>query len=287
MTILFGNRRFATALFDGMKGMGRLWQASGTVQAVLQPGLLEQAAEAGLRSLFIGFETLNENNLRTVGKHHNLHENYELAVKRLRDHGVMVNASFVFGMEYDDLSVFNRTTEWAINNGIETATFHILTPYPGTRLYDRLKQQGRILTEDWSLYDTRHAVYKPTRMSAEELEAGCQQAYDDFYSWSGIWKSAMVKGDYKDQLRHLAYAGGWQKFEKVWAAIVSAGQLPKMIPLLEATLAGFGVYRNPKAIGSHPGVDFQNQRKTDTFGFRLKAYLCLWHRCGGATSDGG
>jgi len=258
---LFGNRRFATALFDGMKGMGRLWQAAGTVQAILQPGLLERAVEAGLRSLFIGFETLNENNLQTVGKYHNLHENYELAIKRLRDLGVMVNASFVFGMDYDDLSVFNRTTEWAIHNGIETAAFHILTPYPGTRLYDRLKRQGRILTEDWDLYDTRHAVYKPTRMSDEELEAGYQQAYDDFYSWSGIWQSAMVKPDYKDQLRHLAYSAGWKKCEKLWGKIIAAGQLPKMIPLLEATLAGFGVYRNPKASARTLASIFRTKEK--------------------------
>ena len=258
---LFGNRRFATSLFDGMRGMGRLWQAAGTVQTVLQPGLLEKAVDAGLRSLFVGFETLNENNLKTVGKYHNLHENYELAIKRLRDHGVMVNASFVFGMDYDDLSVFDRTAEWAVRNGIETATFHILTPYPGTRLYDRLKEQGRILTEDWNLYNTRHAVYKPTKMDAEELEAGYQQAYQDFYRWSGIWKSAMVKTDYKDQLRHLAYAGGWKKFEKVWAAVVKAGQLPKMIPLLEATLAGFGVYRNPKASARTLASIFRTKEK--------------------------
>ena len=243
---LFGNRRFATALFDGMRGMGRLWQAAGTVQTVLQPGLLERAVDAGLRSLFVGFETLNENNLKTVGKYHNLHENYELAIKRLRDNGVMVNASFVFGMDYDDLSVFDRTVEWAVSNGIETATFHILTPYPGTRLYGRLKEQGRILSENWNLYDTRHAVYKPTKMDAEELEAGFQQAYQDFYSWSGIWQSAMVKADYKDQLRHLAYAAGWKKFEKVWTKVIEAGKLPKMIPLLESTLAGFGVYKNPR-----------------------------------------
>ncbi len=243
---LFGHRQFATSLFDGMKGMGRLWQAAGTVHSILQPGLLEKAVESGLRSLFVGFETLSDSNLETVGKFHNLHENYERAVKRCRDLGVMINASFVFGMDYDDLSVFGRTVDWAVQNGIETSTFHVLTPYPGTRLYDRMKKQGRILTEDWNQYDTRHAVYKPTKMDALELEAGYQQAYKDFYSWSGIWKAAMTKPEYKTQLRHLAYTAGWKKFETLWAAVVRSGQLPKMIPLLEATLAGFGLFRNPK-----------------------------------------
>lgn len=243
---LFGNRQFATTLFDGMKGMGRLWQAAGTVHSILQPGLLEKAVESGLRSLFVGFETVNPDNLESVGKFHNMHENYEKAIKRLHDHGVMVNASFVFGMDFDDLSVFNRTVDWAVRNGIETATFHVLTPYPGTRLYQRLKKQGRILSQDWNLYDTRHAVYKPVKMDAAELEAGYQQAYTDFYSWSGIWKAALTKPEYKTQLRHLAYTAGWKKFEKLWAAAVHAGQLPKMIPLLEATLSGFGQFKNPK-----------------------------------------
>lgn len=243
---LFGNRQFATALFEGMRGMGRLWQAAGTVHSVLQPGLLEKAVDAGLRSLFIGFETLNESNLESVGKFHNLHENYQRAIKRLHEHGVMINASFVFGMDFDDLSVFDRTVDWAVRNGIETATFHVLTPYPGTRLYRRMKKQGRILSEDWNLYDTRHAVYKPMKMDAEELEAGYSQAYKDFYSWSGIWAAAMTKPEYKTQLRHLAYTAGWKKFEKVWAAVVRSGQLPKAIPLLEATLAGFGLYKTSR-----------------------------------------
>ncbi len=252
---LFGNTRFATSLFDGMRGMGKLWQAAGTVHSVLQPNLMERAVDAGLRSLFIGFESLNESNLEAVGKFHNLHENYERVVKRLHDLGVMINASFVFGMDFDDLSVFNRTVEWAVRNGIETATFHILTPYPGTRLYDRMRKQGRILSHDWNLYDTRHAVYKPTKMDAEELEAGYQQAYKDFYSWSGIWQAAMTKPEYKTQLRHLAYTAGWKKFEKLWAAVVRTGQLPKMVPLLEATLSGFGVYKNPRPKKQmHPSI---------------------------------
>jgi radical SAM superfamily enzyme YgiQ (UPF0313 family) len=127
---LFGAPRFAAALFDGMRGMGRLWQAAGTVNAVLAPGLLERAVESGLRSLFVGFETLNPANLAEQRKYQNQHRNYAEAVRRLHDLGVMINGSFVFGMDADDGSVFERTVEWAIGQGIETATFHVLTPYP-------------------------------------------------------------------------------------------------------------------------------------------------------------
>ena len=122
--------------------MGRLWQAAGTVQSVMRPGLLEQAAACGLRSLFVGFETLNPTNLREQHKYQNLNRDYAAAIRRLHDLGVMVNASFVFGMDEDDESVFERTVEWAIAHGIETATFHILTPYPGTALYKRMEARG-------------------------------------------------------------------------------------------------------------------------------------------------
>jgi len=163
---LFGDTRFARELFEGMKGMGRLWQAAGTVQSVLSPGLMEAAVESGLRSLFIGFETLDAANLESQHKLHNLNRDYAAVVRRLHELGVMINASFVFGMDGDDDGVFDRTVAWAVGHSIETATFHILTPYPGTALYARLEAAGRITTHDWDLYDTRHAVFRPARMSA-------------------------------------------------------------------------------------------------------------------------
>src|SRR5215472_7697842 len=148
---LFGAPRFASALFEAMRGMGRLWQAAGTVTSVLAPKLIEQAVASGLRSLFVGFETLDPTNLREQRKYQNLHRSYADAIARLHDLGVMINGSFVFGMDQDDASVFDRTVEWAIEQGIETATFHILTPYPGTALYKRMEAQGRLITGDWNL----------------------------------------------------------------------------------------------------------------------------------------
>src|SRR6185295_17482179 len=149
---LLGNPHFATSLFDGMKGMGRLWQAAGTVQSILKSGLLEKAVASGLRSLFVGFETLSPNNLAQQNKYQNLNRDYSMAIRRLHDLGVMVNGSFVFGMDDDDESVFDRTVEWAIKQGIETATFHILTPYPSTDLHSKMQQEGRMLHRNWDLY---------------------------------------------------------------------------------------------------------------------------------------
>lgn len=243
---LFGQARFAAALFEGMRGMGRLWQAAGTVQSVLKPGLLEKAVASGLRSLFVGFETLNPNNLREQNKYQNLNRDYSAAIRRLHDLGVMINGSFVFGMDNDDESVFERTVEWSVSQGIETATFHILTPYPGTALYQRMAAQGRLLHSDWNLYDTRHVVYRPARLAPEVLEAGYWQAYRDFYRWGAIFKGASSKADVTGRLRHVAYAGGWKKFEPLWDWVIRAKRVTRMLPALEAILSGFGRFTNDR-----------------------------------------
>jgi radical SAM superfamily enzyme YgiQ (UPF0313 family) len=202
--------------------------------------LLEQAAHSGLCSLFVGFETLNPHNLRAQHKYQNLNRDYGAAIRRLHDLGVMVNASFVFGMDDDDDTVFDRTVAWAIQQGIETSTFHILTPYPGTALHQRLSSEGRITHANWDKYDTRHVVFQPTRLSPENLEAGYWRAYHEFYRWGSIFKSAAAHAQPIDQLRHIAYAGGWKKFEPLWDAVIRAKRVAHTLPLLENILAGFG-----------------------------------------------
>lgn len=237
---LLGNVSFASALFDGMRGMGRLWQAAGTVDSALRPGLLEKAVACGLRSLFVGFETLGEEDLRAQGKRHNLGRDYAAAIRRLHDHGVMVNASFVFGFDGDDPAVFDRTVEWAIAQGVETATFHVLTPYPGTDLFRRMEAEGRLLHREWDLYDTRHAVFRPARMTPLQLEDGYWGAYRDFYRWGSILRGAATKPDLTGRLRHAAYAIGWKKCEPIWDLLIRARRVGRALPILERVLSGEG-----------------------------------------------
>lgn len=238
---LFGSPPFAEALFDGMRGMNRLWQAAGTVKAVLeQPRVLEKAVASGLRSLFVGFETVNSANLSDQRKYQNIGRDYAAAIRRLHELGVMVNGSFVFGMDHDGPDVFARTVEWAIEQGIETATFHILTPYPDTALHRRMDADGRMLHRDWDLYDTRHVVFKPARLAPSELEGGYWQAYRDFYRWGSILRSASTKEDLRGRLRHVAYAGGWKKFEPLWDLLIRSRQVLHALPLLETILSAGG-----------------------------------------------
>lgn len=244
---LFGDPRFASALFDGMKGMKRLWQAAGTVKSVLAPRLLKKAADSGLRSLFVGFETLNPRNLLEQNKFQNLNRDYTVAIHRLHEAGVMINGSFVFGMDDDDETVFERTVEWAIEQGIQTSTFHILTPYPGTALYQRMQAQGRMTSDDWDLFDTRHVVFKPARMTPEALESGYWRAYREFYTWGSIFRGAWAKPGLRERLRHVAYAGGWKKFEPLWDWAIRARRVTSLLPMLEAVLTGFGSHPSSKS----------------------------------------
>jgi radical SAM superfamily enzyme YgiQ (UPF0313 family) len=201
------------------------------------PNLLEKAVVSGLRSLFVGFETLNPLNLKTQHKLQNLNRDYNTVIHRLHDLGVMINGSFVFGMDDDDETVFERTVEWAICHGLETATFHILTPYPGTILNERLATAGRITSHNWDLYDTRHVVFQPLNLSPETLEAGYWRAYRDFYRWGSILRSAKVQEDWVERLRHIAYVSGWKKNEPFWDWVIRAKRVGDFLPLLEKILS--------------------------------------------------
>ncbi|MDD3118088.1 MAG: radical SAM protein [Victivallales bacterium] len=234
---LLGDPGLARELFREMRGMGRVFQGAATVASILHGDLIEAAAAAGLRSLFVGFETFSPENLRQSNKNQNLQQDYRAAVRRLHDLGIMINGSFVFGLDHDDQDVFQRTVDWGVDNAITTATYHILTPYPGTRLYERMAAAGRLTTADWELYDTRHAVFTPARMTAAELEAGCWRAYREFYRWRNIWTAARTHSSWQHQLKHFFYTAGWKKFEPVWTAVVNLGGLRYALPLVELLLA--------------------------------------------------
>jgi radical SAM superfamily enzyme YgiQ (UPF0313 family) len=234
---LFANKKFTASLFEGMRGMNRVFQAAGTVKSILDDDLIEKAADAGLRSLFVGFETLSEDNLHKSKKYHNIGSEYSQAIMRLHDLGIMINASFVFGMDSDTREVFSQTVNWAVEKAVTTATFHILTPYPGTKLFQELMDQGRITSQNWDLYDTRHAVFQPAKMAPIELEQGYWWAYRQFYRTSNILHAGLNHDSPKHVIKHLAYAFGWKKMEPLWKLLINAGQLTRMHPILEAILS--------------------------------------------------
>ncbi len=233
---IFADKKLAREIFRQMRGMNKVFQGAVTVGAVLADDTIELAYEAGFRSAFIGFESINAGNLLAVNKWSNLGQNYNEAIKKLDQLGIMINGSFIFGLDEDTLDVFDRTTEWAINRGITTATHHILTPYPGTALFAKMEYEKRILTKNWSLYDTRHLVFQHPVISQKQMEGGYKRAYDTFYKWGNIIKSSTEHETLKMKLKHLSYAGGWKKFEPVWNFIIKNEFLAKTRIALEKTL---------------------------------------------------
>lgn len=247
---LLGNARFAEALFEGMKGMNRVFQGAATVDSILRGNLIEKAAEAGLRSLFVGFETFSPQNLKQSNKKQNLEKDYTAAVKRLRSLGIMINGSFVFGLDEDDKDVFKRTVDWGVKNSITTSTYHVLTPYPGTELFRQMEEQGRILHRNWDKYDTRTVVYQTRGMTADELEAGYWWAYKEFYKWSNIFEASLGHDLLTHKLKHFFYAGAWKKFEPVWNFLIKTKNLNNTLPLLEGVLSKVkGGYKKEQARG--------------------------------------
>lgn len=164
------------------------WNAAVSINAAYDAELLDLMQRSGCQGLFIGIESVNAESLRGVHKGQNSVSRYEEAIRAIHDRGIMVNASFVFGLDGDTPDVFRDTVDFIVRNRIETVTSHIMTPYPGTVLYDRMQQEGRITTDDLSLYNTANVVFRPKQMTAEQLCNGYLQVYREVYSFRNIWR---------------------------------------------------------------------------------------------------
>ena len=231
---LMGNRVEARKLFKLLKNYNFTWQAAASIDTAYTPGFLTEAYESGCRSLFVGFESISKDNMKSANKIQNQKYDYEDAIKRFHDAGIMINGSFVYGLDNDGPGVFEETLEFSIKNKIETATFHILTPFPGTKLFKDMEEGGRILHYNWDKYDTRHAVYKPLLMSPKELEKGYWWSYKEFYSYKSIFQRS---SGLTNPLKRLAYNIAWKKMDGIWDFIIKHDFLKYIIPLFEKGLA--------------------------------------------------
>ncbi len=171
------------------------WNAAVSLNIALDTDLLDLMKRSGCEGLFIGFESVNEESLQAVHKGQNSLGRYEQAVRNIHERGMMVNASFVFGLDGDTPETFRATLDWIVRNRIETVTSHIMTPYPGTVLYDRLKAEGRITTDDLSRYNTANVVFQPKQMTAQELQSGYLWMYRQIYSFRNILRRMPEKPD--------------------------------------------------------------------------------------------
>ena len=208
-----GNPSWTKKFLAQIKPLGLKYNAAVTSNIVDMPDILDDLKESGCQSLFIGFESINDKAIDSVNKVQNSVGKYERLVEELHKRGIMINASFVFGLDEDDSSVFEKTLDWIVKNKIETVTSHILTPYPGTRLYENLHKQGRITDFDLSKYNTANVVYRPKNMTQEELYKGYLWIYKEVYSFKNIVKR--LPNSKKQWIPYLAFNLLYRRFGKL------------------------------------------------------------------------
>lgn len=212
-----GNPVKTKELLRAMIPLKLRWSAAASTNVGDDDELLDLMVESGCKSLFIGFETVNQENLEKNRKYQNNVKKYERLIQKLHERGIMVNASLVFGFDDDRGNIFDQTLDWIIKNRVETVTSHILTPYPGTLFQKQMEAQGRIFDWNWEHYNTANVVFEPRGMSAEVLRKGYLRFYKKLYSFKNIWKRR-PKGR-KRIMAFLAFNLCYRKFGKILARL--------------------------------------------------------------------
>jgi len=173
---------YAKELFAALAKLKIAWGAQAHISVASNQELLNLARHSGCRMLMLGFDSVLNDSLRGVRKQHNQPENYVKAVREIKKAGIAVAGAFMLGFDQDDKDIFDKTVAMAVEMGIDVAYFFILTPYPGTELYQQFQRQRRIIDRDWSKYDCSHVVFQPKQMSPSQLLDGFGWSWKKFYT---------------------------------------------------------------------------------------------------------
>jgi radical SAM superfamily enzyme YgiQ (UPF0313 family) len=185
---LLAHKAWAGELMEAVRPARKRWVAQCSIDAARRTALLESARRAGCMGVLIGFESLSPENLRDVRKGVNRVEEYLDAVKAFHDAGLFVQGSFIFGLDGDTPDSIGETLDFVFQARLEAANFSVLTPLPGTDVFRRFEEEGRITTRDWSLYDKLNVVYTPRGFDPRSLQEAVKGAYRRVYSLGGIFR---------------------------------------------------------------------------------------------------
>jgi len=183
---LIGSLPYARDFFRELKKLERYWVGCVSIDVMQHPDLLDLMVDSGGKGFLIGFESLNQGALDSVNKGFSHVDDYARAIRELHRRGVMVQGSFVFGFDTDERDVFERTSEFVIRAHVDLPQFTIFTPFPGTSVFTRLRDEGRLTSLDWSRYNGHQVVFRPKNMTAEELQAGVNSVWGRVYSLPNI-----------------------------------------------------------------------------------------------------
>jgi radical SAM superfamily enzyme YgiQ (UPF0313 family) len=190
------NRDYALELFKGMIPLKKQWYSQCEIGIAEDEELLELAKNSGCKGLFIGFESLSQDSLSTWNKNCNRKKDYLKLVQTIHKAGIGIFAAFVFGSDEDGPDVFANTLDFLLEANIEVLQSTRLTPFPGTAIFDKMKEQDRIIDTDWSHYDFFHVVYQPRKMSTDELHNGTAWLQKQFYSYKSIARRMTLASTY-------------------------------------------------------------------------------------------
>ena len=182
-----GDPGVAKELFSAMIPLKKKWVAQASLSIADDAELLNLAARSGCIGLLIGFESLSQDVLRSIGKGVNLQRRYEEVIKKIHARRIHIQGSFIFGFDGDTPEGIHTTVEFVKQTRLTGVNFCHLTPFPGTRLFDELEKEGRILHRDWSKYDRQNIVFQPCHFSPESLQDKILWAYRQTYNWRSIW----------------------------------------------------------------------------------------------------
>lgn len=231
---LGSNRAYLSELCRALQPLDKIWSAAVSIDVTDDPALVRRMALAGCTGVFVGFESLSDENLAAARKKTPKAADYARRVRMLHDNGIQVNGSFVLGFDHDRPDVFARTAAWIEQNRLECATFHILTPYPATPLFRQMEAQGRLLHRNWDFYDTAHAVFRPRHMSPEELERGYAWIYQRLFSHTSIWRRRPE--DWRAVAPYLAMSYLYKRSNRFWRWLIKHHLVHAVWrPLVEAT----------------------------------------------------
>jgi radical SAM superfamily enzyme YgiQ (UPF0313 family) len=205
-------------LCRALRPLEKTWSAAVSIDVADDPSLVRDMALAGCMGVFIGLETLTDQNLIEARKKTPRTADYARRVQLFHEVGIQVNGSFVFGFDHDPPEVFAQTVEWIEAQRLECATFHILTPYPGTPLFAQMEAEGRLLHRNWDLYDTGHAVFRPRHMTPRQLEEGYTWCYQRLFSWASIWRRHPA--DWRAVPPYLAMCLLYKKSNSLWRLLI-------------------------------------------------------------------
>ena len=183
---IVGDPVYAKSLFLALKDMDIKWVGQASISFSKNEELLKLAHDSGCKGLFFGVESVSEEKIKRMSKSLKNQQETIDAIKRIMANGIYFHASLVFGFDDDDLSVFDETLEFLYKTKIPSATFNILTPYPGTDLYEKFKAQDRLITENWEFYDHCTVTYRPEKMTIDELYKGYEYAKKNYYDLDRI-----------------------------------------------------------------------------------------------------